>query len=557
MISQEKLAELQKVIQASERNAIFWWLMHVPYASINDLARLSGYNYQQIRSEFTRMRRERLAFAVKVGWHRRIQERLGLAREGVHQASELFLDGAIPWPVTEEGHQHMLDRLPILEIINELAPALRVQWLAQLNQQGSDETLESSLAIAFGGLRLSQLHWVWQGRPVAVGRYNQGAQIPFVYVDRQANGGFVTEQDRLRFAGMSTPDDDPAGRTLRPPHWVIICDGPIAEELARQRLYPDEPRILVRSTKANWATACPPSLSQVTGSPLMSPRGPTTLGHPERTMDWVKDDDSMLIYRDRLAGRLFSLAEDSLAARPTDAARIWKVSGTAVKGSAQRLVDAGLCFHGEGGLQLAHSGALLIARRSGLHHQTILGRYGLLGDRRRITRNEQLHRRSLSRLRVRLAGQGQFLELGDRLHFNPGEAPPHFPDAWIHIETPDGDGKLHAVELEGPRPHWDRAELRLKPYLGAQEIGTPQPLLMVFLSRESEESCMRLMPRVSALTTTIDEALRGPDRGERSVWRYSARVVDIHHLLTVEPEAPIPQMGLVDRLRQWWGGNER
>ncbi len=557
MISQERLAELQQVIQASVRNTIFWWLMHVPYASINDLARLSGCGYQQIRSEFVRMRREQLAFAVKVGWHRRIQERLGLAREGVHQASELFLNGDIPWPVTEDGHRHMLDRLPILEIINELAPALRGQWLAQLNKHEGDESLASGLALALGGLRLSQLHWVWQGRPVAVGRYNLGAEIPFVYVDRQATGGFVAEQDRLRFAGMSTPDDDPAGRSLHPQHWVIICDGPIAEALARRRLYPDEPRIFVQSTNGNWAAAFPPGLSRVTGSPLIPPPGPTTLGHPERMMDWVRDDDSMLIYRDRLAGRLFSLAEDSRAALPTDAARIWKVSGAAIKDAVKRLVDAELCFRGPDGLQLTHSGVLVVARRSGLHHQTLLGRYGMLGDRRRITRNERLHRRALSLLKTRLAGQDLFLELGDRLEFNPGEAPSHFPDAWIHIETPDGCGQLHAVEIEGPRPHSDRAELRLQPYLEAHKFGAPQPLLMVFLTRESEEYCMRRFPRVWALTTTIDEALQGPDRGEGSVWRYGGSAVDIHHLLTVEPEDPIPQRGLVDRFRHWWGGSER
>ena len=336
MISTDRLNELQKIIRASVRSAIFWWLMNVPYASINDLERLSGYSYQQIRSEFTRMRREQLAFCVKVGWHRRIQLRLGLARKGVHQASELFFDGAIPWPATEEGHKYLLDRLPVLEIINELAPTLRVQWLAQFNKHGSDESLASGLAIALGGLRLSQLHRVWQGRPVAVGRYNLGAQIPFVYVDRQANGRFVTEQDRLRFAGMSTADDDPAGRSLHPPHWVIICDGPIAEELARHRLYPDEPRIMVESAKGNWAAACPPSLSRVTGSPLMPFGGPTTLGCPERMIDWVKDDDSMLIYRDRLAGRLFSLAEDSRAAKPTDAARLWKLSGKEIKEAGGR-----------------------------------------------------------------------------------------------------------------------------------------------------------------------------------------------------------------------------
>ena len=149
MINQERLNELQNVIQASVRNVLLWWLINAPFASINDLARLSRYSYQQIHSELTRMRHEQLAFAVKVGWHRRIQLRLGLARKGVHQASELFLNGAIPWPATQEGHRHLLDRLPILEIINELAPALRVQWLAQLNKQGSDESLGGVVKIAW------------------------------------------------------------------------------------------------------------------------------------------------------------------------------------------------------------------------------------------------------------------------------------------------------------------------------------------------------------------------------------------------------------------------
>lgn len=556
MISTDRLKEVHNIMQGNLRNAIFWWLMNLVLASTNDLERVIEYSRSQIRAELTRMRQEQLVFAVKVGWHRRIQLRFAFTREGALRAGELFFNGAIPWPITEKGLKHLLDRLPILEINNELAPTVHRQWLHQLNQRQSVEDSVSGLAIAFVGLRLCQLQWVWQGVPVVVAGYNLGGEIPFVYVDRQANGASVTDLDRVRFAGMSTPDD-PAGRSMYPPHWVIVSDGAIAEELARVRLYPDESRIMVQAAKGISAAVFPPKVERVMGSPLTSHSGTTILGYPERMIDWVRADDSMLIYRDRLAGRLFSLAEDSRAARPTDAAQSWKYSGKAVRETVKRLVDAELCRLDRDGLQLAHSGAMVIARRSGLHHQTILGRYGMLGDARRITRSERSHRRFLSLLRLRLAGQSLFLELGDRLNFNPGESPSHFPNGWVHIATADGNGKLHAVELEGPRPHLDRGERRLRPYLEAHKFGTPEPLLMVFLTQEGEESCMRQLPGIWALTTTIDEALRGPDRGDRSVWRYGGRAVDISHLLTVEPSASIPQKGLVNRLRQWWGGNER
>ena len=252
------------------------------------------------------MRSAGLAVAVKVGWNRRRQWRWMLSRHGVLQASELFFHGAIPNIATEEALKSRLAVLPILEIFHEIAPTVRRDWLAHSRKMAEENPnlevshLMTENFLTRGGLDLSALQWNQNGYPQAVGTYDQGRQTPFVFVDRQADARTLVNLAQARFLGLSTPDDDPTGQAIKPGHWVIVCHGAVSTELARRHLWPDESRIMVQMIGSDIRVDYPRDPDPTSGSLVVPPTGPATLGKPENIYDWVKTEPAMLIYRDGL-----------------------------------------------------------------------------------------------------------------------------------------------------------------------------------------------------------------------------------------------------------------
>ena len=104
---------------------------------------------------------------------------------------------------------------------------------------------------------------------------------------------------------------------------------------------------------------------------------------------------------------------------------------------------------------------------------------------------------------------GLHLELGDRLGFDTVTGREVFPSGWVEVDGPEGNGVLHAVELDGPRPRLDGLSTRIEPYLAAQKAGQPQPVLLIFQTRAGEEQLLRNYPHLWALTTTVAEAING------------------------------------------------
>ena len=252
------------------------------------------------------MRSAGLVVAVKVGWNRRRQWRWMLSRDGVLQASELFFNGAIPKIATEEALISRLAVLPMLEIFHEIAPTVRRDWLAHSRKMAEENPnlevshLMTETFLTNGGLDLLALQWNPNGYPQAVGTYDQAGQTPFVFVDRQADARTLANLAKARFLGLSTPDDDPTGQAIKPGHWVIVCNGAVSTELARRHLWPDECRILVQMIGSDIRVDYPRDPDPTSGSLVVPPTGPATLGKPENIYDWVKTEPAMLIYRDGL-----------------------------------------------------------------------------------------------------------------------------------------------------------------------------------------------------------------------------------------------------------------
>ena len=293
------------------------------------------------------MRRAKLAFAVRVGWHRRPQYRWALTRDGVKQASDTFFGGDTPWPTTEEGLKRVFEGLPVWEILYEVAPVLLRDWLEhsrQIPYQTPDpgvSRMQAGLLITDGGVSLRSLQLQWNGFPQAVATYERGGQLPFVYVDRHADSRTLAGLAKTRFLGRRVQNSAPGDVSNRPACSAIVCEGAVAEALAFRHLWPDETRIFIRPTGSKTSAEFPSEPKALSRSLPLNPDGPTALGRPERIFDWVHDESSMLMYRNAMAGKLLALAEQYRCVRPTDAAEVWKVSGRIVKPAAEELVKQG------------------------------------------------------------------------------------------------------------------------------------------------------------------------------------------------------------------------
>ena len=555
---------LQRTIETSLRAWIMWWLCNMPMASINDLVRVGPHTYKGMNRELGIMRRAGLAFALKVGWHRRPQYRWALTREGVKQASGMFFSGDIPWPATEDGLKRLSEALPVLEIFYEVAPVLPRDWLEHSNQL-PDQTedpgvfrMRAGLLITNGGDKLRSFQWQWNGYPQAVATYNRGGRLPLVYVDRHADARTLDGLAKTRFLGSGVQNDPPEDVSNRPACSAIVSEGAVSNALAVRHLWPDEARIFIQLTGSKTSAEFPNEPKALSRSLPLNPDGPTALKKPESVFDWVNNEPFMLTYRNGMAGKLLALAEQYRLVRPTDAAEVWKVSGRIVKPAAEELVNRGLVNRSQSGLSLAEPGALGVAYRSVAHFRTVLSRYGLLDhDGDNPTRNERRHRRQVARMGINWRSHGLYLELGDRLGLDTETGREAFPDGWVEVDGPEGNGVLHAVELDGPRPELDGLSQRIGPYLAAQNAGQPQPLLLIFQTRAREDRLLSRHPHLWTLTTTVEEAIKGPHSGKSAVWRYQGRGWDVGHLLTVAPGQAAWAARIRYGVNRVLGGNRR
>ena len=558
------LDNVQRAIETSLRAWTMWWLCNMPAASANDLVRVGPHTYKQINRELGTMRRAKLAFAVRVGWRRRPQYRWALTRDGVKQASDTFFGGDIPWPTTEEGLKRILEELPVWEILYEVAPVLLRDWLEHSGQipyptpDPGMSGMQAGLLLTEGDVSLRSLQLQWTGFPQAVATYGRGGQLPFVCVDRHADSRTLAGLAKIRFLDRRVRNAAPGDDSNRPACSAIVCEGAVAEALALRHLWPDETRIFVRLTGSKTSVKFPSEPKKLSSSLPLNPDGPTALGRPERVFDWVNHEPSMLMYRDPMAGKLVALAEQYRCVRPTDAAEVWKVSGRIVKPAAEELVKQGLLNRSPSGLSLAEPGGLGVARRSVANFRIVLSRYGLLDhDGDKPTKNERRHRRQFARMGMTWRSHELHLELGDRLGFDTVTGREAFPNGWVKVDGPEGNGVLHAVELDGPRPRLDGLSTRIEPYLAAQKAGQPQPLLLIFQTRAREDQLLRQHPYLWALTTTVAEAIKGSHSGKASIWRYQGRGCDIGHLLTVAPEEGTLAARIRFGVNRWFGGNRR
>ena len=452
----------------------------------------------------------------------------------------------------------------MLEIFYEVAPTLLHGWLEHslhVSYQTPDpgvSRLGAGLLITEGGLNLRSLQWQRRGYPQAVATYDLGGQLPLVYVDRHTDSRTLAGLAQTRFSGLRTQNADPGGANMRPACSAIVCEGAVSKALAFQHLWPEESRIFVqlKGSKSSIGFPCEPR--ELSTSLPVNPDGPAELGNPETIFNWVDDEPSMLMYRNRMAGKLLSLAEQHRLIRPTDAAAIWQEYGGVVKPAAEELANKGLVNRSQSGLSLAEPGGLAVARRSVANVRTVLSRYGLLDhEGGKLSRNERRHHRQFARMGMNWRSPGLHLELGDRMGFIAGASREVFPNGWVEIHGSEGNGVLHAVALDGPRPMLDSTPLRIRPYLDAQMDGQPQPLLLIFQTPAGEVRFLKEFPHLWALTTTVEEAMKGWHFDERAIWRYQGRRCDINHLLTAEPEQGTLGSHIRYRVKRFFGGNRR
>ena len=287
------------------------------------------------------MAREELTAAVEVGWNCGIQPRWFLTRKGALRASDIFFHGDVPWQTTEPGLQSLLPQLPAIEPTYKAVHAVHQDREFQELQFGGQH--QEIGALAMGHAMLGNFEWVWGGHPLAVAQYNDDSRIPIVYVDHQVTATDFANLDRRRLSGLRTAEGDLTGRDLRPPYWLVVCDGAVSTITAKAYLWRNDAAIFLNTGGYGPERIDRSKRIEPTGLLKVPQKGPTTLGKPENIVEWVQDEACMLIYRDRIAARLFSLAEDVRLARPTDAVDLWKYSGKVVKNTVGHLIDARMC----------------------------------------------------------------------------------------------------------------------------------------------------------------------------------------------------------------------
>lgn len=530
----QQLRQIEKRIQIW----LLWWLWNLPLATASDLGLLGIYDPAAISVALNRMRQKRLVGAVKASWLRRHRLRWYLSEQGVLTASREFFNGEIDWQITEEGLKTLLLCTPMPEALYPLGLVGHNHQFEDAYIFDRDDHPEVYPSIVLSDMDLYRWHWQRSGYPHALAVYDQYARIPFVLVSKQVKHETIADMTTHRLRGLSTPLGDPAGHSLRPAYWMIACEGLVSTELARQGLYPDEPRIITQidGNRSEVTEPIVPALPK--GLLKVSSDDAVSLGKLEDVEEWVKTDPRMVVYRDPLAGKLYRVAEEFHFARHSDAQVLWGYSGKEVKEAVANLAAAELVTRDRDGFRLERPGMLLSAQRSWVHHQTVLSRYGELGNRRnRPDRNRRRHMTLVSRLAMALRSNDIHVERGDRLFFHAVHGGTVYPDGWVEVSPRQGSVVLHAMEVEGPRPRLDSAQRRVQPYMDTQRAGLPQPLLMICLTPDSEERLWRMHPQLWALTTTVSEARHGPHYGDGSIWRCRGARCSIDFLTTKDTPA--------------------
>ena len=507
-----------------ERELIHWALW-MPLFRVDDIVAITAHSSSQIYNELNALHRAGIMTYAEMGGSLSRQKRWILTRVGCNLAVSDFGE-PLPWQASESGIAKLLSRFVLVEAACYWMPCL---WLhgylvaTPLSYEIENDWGENTVKFT-EDLKLQRVRWLPSGNIDAIGEFEGGIQVPVIWVDRQATEQNLRERWTNRFKGLR---DDPEFRLDPEPHpalWLLVCADHAAARIAKHAFGPqDEPRVIVYFATPKKSSALDTyALSDVVvpamprGSILPTGKAPVVLGHPENAISNMKKS----AVGGRLYYRVLSVLEEWGPVQFKYLVLLCGSYGKDVARVIRELETDGYAEQALGDWRLTESYQLLVAIRSGLHHNTVLSRYRPSNRWESLTLDSRIRHRRVVRLAARF--QKDFdVYPGRRFEAFRDAKGRAEPDAWVAGPP----GWMPMWYVRSISSDYEK-EQRLKAMLKNTPASHTATWVLVFQNAKTEAGYRPMIVNDATLSTTFQAAMRGDLIGSSAVWRSTGGAVD-------------------------------
>ena len=507
-----------------ERQLIHWGVW-MPLFRVDDIVAMTAHSSPQIYNTLNALHRAGIMTYAEMGASLSRQKRWILTRVGCNLAVSDFGE-PLPWQASESGIAKLLSRFVVVEAAGYWIPRLwsmeglvKTPRIYEIENDWGENTVKFT-----EDLKLQRVRWLPSGTIDAIAEWEGGIQVPVVWVDRQATGRDLHERWTNRFEGLRDDPEFRLGSEPDPALWLLVCADDAAAEIAKQVFGPrDEPQVIVNfgtrpKSSSLWlrkpSDVVVPTVPR--GSILPTGKPPVVLGHPENAISNMK--------RSAVGGRLYyrvlSVLEDWGPVQFKYLVLLCGSYGKDVARVLRELANDGYAEQALGDWRLTESYQLLVAIRSGVHHNTVLSRYRLSNHWESLTLENQIRHRRVVRLAARF--QKDFdVYPGRRIPAFRDAKGPAEPDAWVA----GPHGRMPMWYVRSISSDYEK-EQRLKAMLKNTLASHTATWVLVFQNAKTEAGYRPMIVNDATLSTTFQAAMRGDLIGSSAVWRSTGGAVD-------------------------------
>ena len=263
-----------------------------------------------------------------------------------------------------------------------------------------------------------------------------------------------------------------------------------------------------------------------------------------------RDDPILAAVNGAMASRVFGVVSSHRAIAYADIVKVCgKTDRASVRGNLAILVDAKLVASHNDIFFLAEAGWQLCAIREGVNVEVVSAKFnGMFNQDGMVSRRWVRRNAMIARFLISLQAEGIPAVAGWHpsprqmryLHMGPDEEVPN-PDLWVFPNHTEWT----ALEYLEATPQHGTTEQRLIQYSGDKSRRFAG-LLAVCETAAVERTVALAGSKLTMLTTTRAEVLRGPHRGADSIWRYRGHPNDVEALWRrrlESPPAPVAETG--------------
>ena len=452
-----------------------------------------------------------------------VQDRWWLTSRGI---DVLVKEGywEIPWSTTQSGIKLLLQRLPMVEQVYRILPALRV----------ADE---------IGNLKpILDFNWFHGSRIHAVAHYDHDVLVMFTWVGLSSKSPVLRDKWADHLVDLQTyhlgsgwdhrmPGYD-ALADVQPSAWVVVGHDHWSAHIADDVWYPnaDVGDKHVYSCGSNLVSTPP---SRPSPSWIAETFRQVEVGRPEVLANPTRGDARLKALQGKLPYRVFTFVAEWYGIWPKAIAELSNEWHSSITDVLDPLLSVDLLDEEDKRIFIARGGGPVLSNIDRVSVGNVPNRppnrrEGVVPPRR----TPSYHDDQVIRLATSFKQAGAPVYAGWRAVLNfPGEVQ-IVPDAVVWLgNNPVGAGWFR---LEYERTAKRRAQVRDKvwPYRYANSVGQPVPFLVVCDTPAAEKMFQREAQGLPMLTTTYQAARSGPLLGEHTVWRWNG------HAVAVQPPTP-------------------